>query len=322
MCDLRAEARLRSGFTALNRDIQFFKPNISKRHQIETFASLFASLCRGFRMCWVSGKVNFGRRDMDDVDKTNLHVTGHVDTPDRDWDLDIWQLSRLGASYTHYLRLHILALPPTTTTHFLPYTHTRASRARSSNTMRFSALAAATAALMVPVQSLYFYIDGTNPKCFFERLPKDTLVVGQYQATEFNIDRNAYVPNDNLNIFISVDEVFDNDHRIVSSRGRSNGKFTFTSADSGDHKICFTPSHSKGVGGWLGGQKLGGVKLSLDLAIGTTGDIESTDKGKIGDLVQKVRDLNGRLMDIKREQLFQRVSCPQSQPLDWHVRPK
>lgn len=174
--------------------------------------------------------------------------------------------------------------------------------------MRFSALAAATAALMVPVQSLYFYIDGTTPKCFFERLPKDTLVVGQYSAEEFSLDGNAYLPNPNLNIFISVDEVFDNDHRIVSSRGVSTGKFTFTSADSGDHKICFTPSHSTGQSGWLGGQKLGGVKLTLDLAIGTTSEIESSDKGKITDLVQKVKDLNGRLMDIKREQLFQRVS--------------
>lgn len=67
------------------------------------------------------------------------------------------------------------------------------------------ALSLAAATLLVPVQSLYFYIDGTNPKCFFERLPKDTLVVGQYKAEEFSIDTNQYVKNDNLNIFISVE---------------------------------------------------------------------------------------------------------------------
>jgi hypothetical protein len=43
------------------------------------------------------------------------------------------------------------------------------------------------------------------------------------------------------------------------------------------------------------------------MAIGTTSDIESSDKGKIQDIVQKVKDLNGRLLDIKREQVFQRV---------------
>lgn len=67
------------------------------------------------------------------------------------------------------------------------------------------ALSLAAATLLVPVQSLYFYIEGTNPKCFFERLPKDTLVVGQYKAEEFDLNQNAYVKNDNLNIFISVE---------------------------------------------------------------------------------------------------------------------
>jgi len=71
--------------------------------------------------------------------------------------------------------------------------------------------------------------------------------------------------------------------------------------------ICFTPSHSTGHSGWLGGQSVGGVKLTLDLAIGETSAIESQDKGKIADIVQKVKDLNGRLQDIKREQVFQRV---------------
>ena len=32
--------------------------------------------------------------------------------------------------------------------------------------------------LILPTQALYFYIDGTTPKCFYEELPKDTLVVG------------------------------------------------------------------------------------------------------------------------------------------------
>lgn len=57
-----------------------------------------------------------------------------------------------------------------------------------------------------------------------------------------------------------------------------------------------------------GGQPQGGIKFTLDLAIGETSAIESTDKGKLDDIVQKVKDLNGRLQDIRREQVFQRVS--------------
>ena len=43
------------------------------------------------------------------------------------------------------------------------------------------------------------------------------------------------------------------------------------------------------------------------MAIGETSNIELEDKGKMQDIVQKVKDLNGRLHDIRREQVFQRV---------------
>ena len=32
---------------------------------------------------------------------------------------------------------------------------------------------------LLPAQGLYFYIDGNTPKCVYEELPKDTLVVGE-----------------------------------------------------------------------------------------------------------------------------------------------
>lgn len=46
----------------------------------------------------------------------------------------------------------------------------------------------------------------------------------------------------------------------------------------------------------------------LDLVIGETNEIESTDKGKIEDITTRVKDLNARLKDVRREQVFQRVS--------------
>ncbi len=60
-------------------------------------------------------------------------------------------------------------------------------------------------ALLVPVQSLYFFIDGTTPKCFFEELPKDTLVVGHYSAEEFDNDLKMWKKHDGLTIGITVD---------------------------------------------------------------------------------------------------------------------
>lgn len=40
----------------------------------------------------------------------------------------------------------------------------------------------ALAALSSSANALYFYLDGTTPKCFYEELPKDTLVVGPYRV--------------------------------------------------------------------------------------------------------------------------------------------
>ncbi len=51
----------------------------------------------------------------------------------------------------------------------------------------------------------------------------------------------------------------------------------------------------------------GGIKLTLDLAIGETSAIESSDKNKLEDIASRIQDLNMRLTDIRREQVFQRV---------------
>jgi hypothetical protein len=39
------------------------------------------------------------------------------------------------------------------------------------------------AALAIPSQALHFFFDGATQKCFFEELPKDTLVVGMMPRT-------------------------------------------------------------------------------------------------------------------------------------------
>ncbi|KAI5818369.1 emp24/gp25L/p24 family/GOLD-domain-containing protein [Pyronema omphalodes] len=154
------------------------------------------------------------------------------------------------------------------------------------------------------VSGLYFYIDGTSPKCFFEELPKDTLVVGQFKAEEWQSQTNTYSEHNQLALLITVDETFDNDHRIVNQKGSNKGRFTFTASDAGEHRICFWASHQSNSG-WFSSHA-NGVRLHLDLAIGETSAIESRDKDKLADIVQRVKDLSGRLQDIRREQVFQR----------------
>lgn len=110
-----------------------------------------------------------------------------------------------------------------------------------------------------------------------------------------------------VGVFITVEETFDNNHRVVAQRGSDTGKFTFSAADSGEHRLCVVPQNVQQGGAWFGSGVHASVKFTLDLAIGETSKIESTDKTKLDDLSQKVRDLEGRLQDVRREQIFQRV---------------
>lgn len=189
------------------------------------------------------------------------------------------------------------------------------------------------AALSSVANALHFYVDpDAGPKCFFEELPHDTLVVGHYKAEQWDNTLQSWQPNDMISVYISVDvrppspspipphnqnltplppqqEVFDNDHRVVSQRGSGTGKFTFTAAEAGDHKLCLTPSSSRPTSWSDGNSPPSGFRVTLDVAIGETSAIESADKGKLQDLASRVKDLNARLGDIRREQVFQRV-CP------------
>ena len=91
----------------------------------------------------------------------------------------------------------------------------------------------------------------------------------------------------------------------MSKRDSHSGRFHFSAADPGQHRICFTPE-TDASSGWLS-NSLGAVKVTVDLAIGETSKIEPEDKDKIKDIVQRVKDMNSRLHDIRREQVYQRV---------------
>ncbi|TID13787.1 putative endosomal cargo receptor [Venturia nashicola] len=159
----------------------------------------------------------------------------------------------------------------------------------------------------LPTHALYFYMKDSSPKCFHEELPKDTLVVGHYTVSQYDQHSHSFSSAEPLGLYITVEEVFDSHHRIVAQKGDAKGRFTFSAADSGEHRLCFSPTNWQHLGSYmLGGEEMGGLRVELDMAIGETSAIESTDKSKMEDLVTRVRDLNGRLGDVRREQVFQR----------------
>lgn len=96
-----------------------------------------------------------------------------------------------------------------------------------------------------------------------------------------------------------VQEVEDGD-TIVNTRGLPAGKFTFTSHGAGDHTICLQSNYT---GGWFSTPQ---IRMHLDVAVGEAKVDEEGEREHVKDLAAKVRDLNHRLADIRREQQFQR----------------
>ena len=150
--------------------------------------------------------------------------------------------------------------------------------------------------------AIYWYLDGSERKCIQEDLPRDTMVVGKYRAEEYRADTQRFEINPNLGIQVTVDEMQDNYHRVVDMKGKSEGKFTFTTADTGDHEICFQTNTGNG---WFSTSR---VKFFLDMAVGHSDEFHQAGTEKVNDLARRIQDLNARLQDIKKEQIFQRVS--------------
>ncbi|KAI0272638.1 emp24/gp25L/p24 family/GOLD-domain-containing protein [Gloeopeniophorella convolvens] len=150
------------------------------------------------------------------------------------------------------------------------------------------------------VNALHFYLDANEKRCFIEEVPSDTVLEGHYRALEWNEQSQEYKINDELGITVEVTEV-ETGHSVVNTRGPSDGRFTFTSHDSGDHSICLSTNYSST---WFG--PMAHIRLHLDVVVGSTKPDSDHDRGHISSLASRIRDLNMKIEDIRREQQYQR----------------
>ena len=87
---------------------------------------------------------------------------------------------------------------------------------------------------------------------------------------------------------------------VVKSRGPPEGKFMFTSHESGDHSICLATNYT---GSWFSGRH---VRMYLDINVGAAKHDADHDRTHVGEVAEKLRGLNDKLDEIKREQRYQR----------------
>ncbi|POW10666.1 hypothetical protein PSTT_05905, partial [Puccinia striiformis] len=145
------------------------------------------------------------------------------------------------------------------------------------------------------INSLYFYLDAGAERCFIEDLPLDTIVNGKYKGEEYDNDKHIYHINPQLGVQITVTEV-ETQEKVVNTRGIPEGKFTFTSHGAGEHSICLRTNYT------------GGLVFDAASEDASRYNVLDADyeKEHVKDLAGRVKELNNRLQDIRREQQFQR----------------
>jgi len=146
--------------------------------------------------------------------------------------------------------------------------------------------------------ALHFYLDANQKRCFIEELPTDTVVEGHYRAREWSEQQQTYAENPDLGIIVDVLEQ-PSGHVVVSTVGPLDGKFTFTSHEAGDHAICLSTNYSS----WFSHTH---IRLHLDIVVGSTKPDVEHDRSHVSQIAGKIRDLNQKLEDIRREQQYQR----------------
>lgn len=150
--------------------------------------------------------------------------------------------------------------------------------------------------VIAQVQALHFYLNTGSTRCFFEDLPARALVVGKLDAYEYAENANEYFKTNNLRLQITVDETFDNNHRVVDQKSNPNGDFMFTSLDAGEHRFCLTPVYSDGSKGKQ-------HRIFFDIAIGAAEDYaDSKSAKKVDALTLQIKQLNDKLREINFEQ--------------------
>ncbi|KAG6883031.1 hypothetical protein C0993_008231, partial [Termitomyces sp. T159_Od127] len=146
--------------------------------------------------------------------------------------------------------------------------------------------------------ALHLSLNANQKHCFIEELPTDTVVKGTYHTLEWSNAAHAYATNPELGIVIEVIES-EHDDVFIKTTGLPEGKFTFTSHDAGDHSICLATNYTS----WFSHTH---IRLYLDIVVGTTKPNVEQDRTHVSGLAAKVRDLNLKLEDIRREQQYQR----------------
>lgn len=153
------------------------------------------------------------------------------------------------------------------------------------------------------VSSLYFHMGDTERKCFMEKIPVETMLMGNYRTRLFDGQRDEYLPV-SQNITLSVQVKDPNDKLVLSRSHGSEGSFRVRSKEPGGYQICLQANCSQHP---LPAGVLLAVHLDLRAAQRTNNYAEIAAREKLTDMQLRVRQLIEQVLQIQQEQNYQRL---------------
>lgn len=167
--------------------------------------------------------------------------------------------------------------------------------------MLFLVMVVAVGWVALPTQGLYMELQEGATKCFIEEVPKDTLVMTDFETEQLLAFGAQAEPRfRELAMRVSVRDPTNN--LILQRELPTSSRFAFTSRNGGEHHICFQTNSTR----WFGsGMQL---KFSLDIDTGA-GAVDYDDLAKVEHLDNievLVRRLNDRVRACRKEIAYQK----------------
>lgn len=139
---------------------------------------------------------------------------------------------------------------------------------------------------------MHIYLNSGEIECFFEHLDKGELLAANFN-TVVEQDDGTFETDDMMTFSITIDETFDNNHRVLSQKGFPQGPFSFSAVDKGEHKICLEPYYPDSTKR---------IKLYHEIEIGNAISLQSKRNSAMATLKDRIYQLNERLLGIQNEQ--------------------
>lgn len=146
-------------------------------------------------------------------------------------------------------------------------------------------------------ESLYFFLNEGQQRCFYEDLPINVIVTGTYNLLIYDDSHKLFLPANQYGVRVTV--LDPDDYVTLSKTYSAQGRFMFSSAMEGHHAICLSANSSE----WKGATKM---QIHLDIRVGSYDLLSIGHKETLTEMQLRMKVLLEQMDLILKEQEYQK----------------